>query len=285
MTGGDVFSGDALGSASPEDWVPPTIDTSVPHPARMYDYYLGGSHNLAADRELAHAFLQVVPEMPQIARAQHATMLRMVKYLARAGVRQYLDLGAGIPAADTVHDVARAHVADPRVVYVDRDPVAVSVSRAILSEVPHTVVLRADMRDPRTVINHRELRGVLDFRQPVALLMSAVLHSVPDDEDPEGIVAAYRDATVPGSYLAVTHATDDYRPDLVERTAAIYRHAGYRFTYRPKERIEKFFDGYELIAPGLVDVINWRPDPSPTPDPFGGDVARYSAYSGLARRH
>jgi hypothetical protein len=208
----------------------------------------------------------------------------MVKFLARAGVRQFLDLGAGIPAGDTVHGVARAHAADARVVYVDRDPVAASVSRAILAGVPHAQVLRADMREPQAVIHHRELRGVLDFREPVALLMSAVLHYVPDDEDPEGIVAAYRDATVPGSYLAVTHPTHDYRPDLVERTASIYRRTGYRFAYRSRERIEKFFDGYALVEPGLVDVINWRPDPHRAPDPLGGDVARYSAYSGLARR-
>lgn len=284
---GDGVDGAPGGDAPEEDlsaWLPDAADADRPSAARMYDYYMGGSHNLAADRELARAFLRVVPEMPQIARAQHATAVRMVKYLVRAGVRQFLDLGAGIPAVDTVHEIARAHSEDCRVVYVDRDPVAVSVSRAILAGVPHTLVLRADMRDPHTVINHRELRGVLDFRRPVALLMSAVLHSVPDDEDPEGIVAAYRDATVPGSYLAITHATDDYRPELVERTAAIYRHAGYRFTYRSKERIARFFDGYDLVPPGLVDVINWRPEPHRAPDPFGGDVARYSAYSGLARR-
>jgi hypothetical protein len=265
-------------------WLPDAADADRPSAARMYDYYLGGSHNLAADRDLAHAFLRVVPEMPQIARAQHATLVRMVRYLARAGVTQYLDLGAGIPAVDTVHEVARSIVQDARVVYVDRDPVAVAVSRAILRDVPHALVLRADVRDVRAVIRHRELRGVLDFGRPVALLMSAVLHSVPDEDDPAGIVAGYRDATVPGSYLAVTHATADYRPDLPERTGAVYRQAGYRIVYRPREQIEKFFDGYDLVAPGLVDVINWRPGPSRAHDPFAGDVARYSAYSGLARR-
>lgn len=275
------------GAARDEDlsaWLPDAADADRPSAARMYDYYLGGSHNLAADRELAHAFLRVVPEMPQIARAQHSTLLRMVKHLARAGVSQFLDLGAGIPVVDTVHEVARAHIADARVVYVDRDPVAVSVSRAILQDVPHATVLRADMRDAASVIRHRELRGVLDFRRPVALLMSAVLHSVSDDEDPERLVAAYRDATVPGSYLAVTHATDDYRPELPELTRGIYRQAGYRIAYRSKERIARFFAGYDLVAPGIVDVINWRPEPHRPPDPFSGDVTRYSAYSALARK-
>jgi hypothetical protein len=251
----------------------------------MYDYYMGGSHNLAVDRELAHAFMRVVPEMPHIARAQHAALVRMVKYLARRRVAQFLDLGAGIPAVDTVHEVARSIVPEARVAYVDRDPVAVSVSRAILRDVPDAVMVRADVRDAGAVIGHRELRGVLDFERPVALLMSAVLHSVPDEEDPEGMVAAYRDATVPGSYLAVIHATNDYRPELPVLTSAIYKQAGYRIAYRSRERIAGFFDGFDLVAPGLVDVINWRPERGRGRDPYGGDVARYSAYTALGRKH
>jgi hypothetical protein len=251
----------------------------------MYDYYLGGSHNLAVDRELAYAMLRVIPEAPRIARAQHEVLLRTVKYLAHAGVSQFLDLGAGIPAVDTVHEVARSIIPEARVVYVDRDPVAASVSRAILREVPDAAMLRADVRDARAVLGHRELRGLIDLERPVALLMSAMLHSVPEEEDPDALVAAYRDATVPGSYLAITHATDDYRPELTELTDAVYRQAGYRIVYRAKDRIARFFDGYDLVPPGLVDIIDWRPSPNQGRDPYGGDVARYSTYTALGRKH
>jgi hypothetical protein len=226
----------------------------------------------------------VIPEAPRIARAQHEVLLRTVSYLAYAGVSQFLDLGAGIPAVDTVHEVARSVIPEARVVYVDRDPVAASVSRAILREVPDAAMLRADVRDARAVLGHRELHGLIDFDRPVALLMSAMLHSVPDEEDPEALVAAYRDATVPGSYLAITHATDDYRPELTELTDAIYRQAGYRIVYRAKDRIARFFDGYDLVPPGLVDIIDWRPNPNQARDPYGGDVARYSTYAALGRK-
>jgi hypothetical protein len=282
-----VHTGDGGEDARDEDataWHPDAADADLPSAARMYDYYMGGSHNLAVDRELAHAFMRVVPEMPHIARARHATLVRMVKYLARRGVGQFLDLGAGIPAVDTVHEVARSIVPEARVAYVDRDPVAVSVSRAILRDVPDAVVLRADVRDAGAVLGHREVRSLLDFDRPVALLMSAVVHSVPDEEDPEGMVAAYRGATVPGSYLAIIHATNDYRAELPVLTSAIYKQAEYRIAYRSRDRIAGLFGGYDLVAPGLVDVINWRPERGRGRDPYAGDVARHSAYTALGRK-
>lgn len=265
-------------------WAPDDVDIETPSAARMYDYFLGGSHNFAADRALAEEYIKVLPDMPQIARAQRRVVHRMIRHLLAAGVTQFLDLGSGIPTAGNVHEIAQVANPRARVVYVDSDAVAVAHSRSILADVPQAAVLRADLRDPASVLTDPVLTGLLDFTEPVAVLMIAVLHFVGDQEDPAGVVAAYRDATAPGSYLAITHATSDYNPELARRAEAVYTRASHQIRYRSREQILDLLAGYELVEPGLVDLIHWRPEPDTGPDPLDGDVRRYSGYAALGRR-
>jgi S-adenosyl methyltransferase len=265
-------------------WTPDDIDIERPSAARMYDYFLGGSHNFAADRELAEEYMRVLPDMPQIARAQRHVLHRAVRHLAAEGVDQFLDLGSGIPTAGNVHEVAGMANPEARVVYVDSDPVAFAHSSSLLANVPNATIIQADLRWPSAVLGHPELDGLIDLSRPVAVLMIAVLHFVADEDDPNAIVAAYRDATVPGSYLAITHATSDYQPQLARRAEAVYTRASHQIHYRSKHQILDMLAGYQLLEPGLVDMIKWRPEPAVTPDPLGGDVTRYSGYAAVGRR-
>ena len=263
-------------------WVPDDIDIERPAPARMYDYYLGGSHNFAADRALAEQAMGVWPDSPHIARANRAFLRRAVAHAVARGVDQFLDLGSGIPTSGNVHEVAA--VLDPaaRTVYVDNDPVAVAHSRTILASTPSAVVVHADLRDTDTVL--AEARRSLDLTRPVAVLMFAVLHFVADEDGPADVVGAYRSATVPGSLLALTHATNDYQPERIEKMEQVYRGATAGLTGRSHERIMELLAGYDVIPPGLVSMIEWRPDPDAGPDPLGGDVRRYSAYAAVGLR-
>lgn len=254
-----------------------------PSTARMYDYYLGGSQHLAADRGLARDYLRVLPDMPVIARAQREVLERMVCHLARQGVEQFLDLGAGLPTARSAYELVRARVPGARIVTVDADPAAAAYALERLAKAERTGVILADLRDPAGVLGHPVLREVLDLRRPVVVLMAAVLHFVADQDDPFALVEAYRQASAPGSYVAVTHATDDYDPDMARRAEDVYRRADHQLRYRSRAEIAKLLSGYELLDPGLVDMTLWRPDPGQGPDPLGGDVARYSGYAALGR--
>ena len=258
-------------------------DGERPSTARMYDYYLGGSQHLAADRGLAQDYLRVLPDMPVIARAQRQVLARMVRRLARLGVDQFLDLGSGIPTADSVPELARSAVPGARVVSIDADPAAAAYALERLATAEHTGVIMADLRDPAGVLDHPVLREVLDLNRPVAVLMVAVLHFVADQDDPAGLVEAYRRATVPGSYVAITHATDDYDPAMARRAEVVYQRANHQLRYRSRAEIGKLLSGYELIEPGLVDMTHWHPDPDSGPDPLGGDVTRYSGYAAVGR--
>ncbi|MFL6115221.1 MAG: SAM-dependent methyltransferase [Catenulispora sp.] len=266
-------------------WAPSDVDIEVPSAARMYDFYLGGSHNFPADQKLAKEYIQAVPDMPVIARAQRAVLHRAVRYMAAdAGIDQFLDLGSGIPTVGAVHEIARETQPGARVVYVDCDPVATAHTAAMLDGVDGVGVLYADLRSPASVLSNPVVTETLDLSRPVAVLMIAVLHFVPDQDDPIGVVAAYRDSTVGGSYLAITHATSDYLPDLAARAEAVYKRASHQISYRSRKQILAMLDGYELVEPGLTDMICWRPDPGRGPDPLGGDVRRYSGYAAVGRR-
>jgi SAM-dependent methyltransferase len=265
-------------------WAPDDVDIERPSAARMYDYYLGGSHNFAADRELAEEYMRVLPDMPHIARAQRALLYRALTNLCALGVDQFLDLGSGIPTGGSVHEITRALNPAARTVYVDSDPVAVAHSTALLADAPHAAVIHADLRNPGEILRNPILTGHLDLSRPVAVLLIAVLHFVPDTDDPARIVAAYRQGTAPGSYLAITHATSDYKPELARRAEDVYARADYQIFYRGRQQILDMMAGYKLLAPGLVDMINWRPDPTDGPDPLDGDVARYSGYAAVGRR-
>jgi hypothetical protein len=248
----------------------------------MYDYYLGGSHNFASDRELAEQAMAVWPDSPHIARANRAFLRRAIAFAAQQGVSQFLDLGAGIPTVGNTHEVAARLSPEARTVYVDNDLVAVTHSRSLLADVANTAVVHADLRDADTVLE--QAQGLLDFSQPVAVFMFAVLHFVPESDDPAAVVEAYRAATVPGSLVALTHATNDFQPERLRDMEDVYRSATAGLTGRSRAQITALLSGYELVPPGVVSMIHWRPDPDSPPDPLGGDVSRYSAYAAVGRR-
>ena len=265
-------------------WAPDEIEIERPSAARMYDFYLGGSHNFAADRQLAARTIEAWPDVANLCQANRAFLSRSVTHLASLGIDQYLDLGSGIPTAGNVHEVVHAINPRARVVYVDADPVAIAHSAAILEGVPGATSLYADLRNPATVLASSQVTEFLDLTRPVALLMFASLPFVPDQDDPAAIVASYRDATAPGSYLALSHGTSDYRPEAVRRVEDVYTQASHAMRLRSRADISAMMDGYELLEPGLVDVIHWRPDPQSAADPLGGDVARYSILAAVGRR-
>ena len=266
-------------------WAPDDLDLERPAPARMWDYYLGGSHNFAADRELAETAMGAWPELPQIARANRAFLRRAVTFLAELGISQFLDLGSGIPTAGHVHQIVSAINPQARTAYVDSDPVAVAHSRLLLADSPNATIVYADMRDAAAVLADPALDGFLDLSLPTAVLMFAVLHFVPDSDDPARVVATYRAATAPGSYLAISHGTRDYLPEQIRDLEAVYSRSSAPMTFRSHAEITQLTRGYELVLPGLVDMILWRPDANnPLPDPLGGDVKRYSGYGAVGRR-
>ncbi|HEX4789023.1 MAG TPA: SAM-dependent methyltransferase [Actinospica sp.] len=267
-------------------WAPDEVDIERPSVARMYDYFLGGSHNFAADRALAEQARSVFPDAPYVVRANRAYLYRVVVELCALGVTQFLDLGSGIPTVGNVHEITREARPGSRTLYVDADPVAIAHAQAMLADEPDVRVLHADLRDPRTVLEYAAGQGGLDLTQPVAVLIVSVLPFVPDEDDPVSIVAAYRDATVPGSFLALSHGTNDYRPETVGKVEGVYSNTSQPGVFRTRDRVLEFFAGYELLEPGLVDAVRWRPAPDARAqdDPLGGDVARYSLLGGVGRK-
>ena len=260
------------------------MDIETPSVARAYDYFLGGSYNFASDRVLAEQYMRVLPEMPQIARAQRDVLHRAVRYMAEQGIDQFLDLGSGIPTVGNVHEIAQSVNPGSRVVYVDVDPVAFAHASALLENDAQTGVIHADLRNTEHVLADRVVGELLDLSRPVGVLMIAVLHFLADDDDPAGVIAAYRGAVASGSHLAITHATSDYRPEMAREAENVYQRASHQMHYRTKAELAELLSGYELVPPGLVDMIHWRPDPEAGPDPFNGDVTRYSGYAAVGRK-
>jgi S-adenosyl methyltransferase len=237
--------------------------TNRPTPARMYDYFLGGKDNFAVDREAAEHVLALAPETRRIARENRAFLRRAVHFLAaEAGIRQFIDIGAGLPTQGNVHEIARATDPTTRVVYVDNDPIVRAHAQALLHVDETTTIIEADMRDPQAILDHPDLRRLIDLDQPVAVLFISVLHFIIDDDDPCGIVRAFRDAVPSGSYLALSHATVPERNrDGVEAAAEAYSSRATSSTsLRPPSAIQDFFDGCQLLEPGLVPMQRWRPD-------------------------
>jgi S-adenosyl methyltransferase len=248
------------------DWAPYGVDLDRPNAARVYDFYLGGAHNFAVDRQMAAQAMAGWPELPLIMRANRAFLRRAVRFLARSGVRQFLDLGSGIPTVGNVHEVAQAEAPSSRVVYVDIDPVAVAHSRAILDGDPLATAIQADLRSPANVLDLAEKEGGLDLAQPVALLLVAVLHFVPDGDDPAGVIAQYRDATAPGSAIVICHATSDGQDGRADEHRALYARTPTPMTMRSRAGVSRLLEGYELVEPGLVYMSLWRPDGEEMPD-------------------
>jgi O-methyltransferase involved in polyketide biosynthesis len=243
------------------------IDTSTPNVARIYDYLLGGKDNFAADREAARQLIAAVPDVAAIARDNRSFLGRVVRYLAgQAGIRQFLDLGSGLPTQANVHELARGTAPDVRVVYVDNDPVVASHGRALLASGDRVAVALADLRDPAGVMAHPEVAGLLDWTQPVALLCTSTLHFVADEDQPHQIIAEYRDHVAPGSYLAITHGTTGEDPaGERDKAAGVYREASSQLHVRPLADVRRFFDGFELVEPGLVWIAEWHPEPGTAP--------------------
>jgi hypothetical protein len=272
-------SGNGAGSAG--------INTSVPNVARIYDYILGGKDNFAADRRAAQQLLAALPDIAGVVRDNRSFIGRVVRFLAReAGIRQFLDLGAGLPTQNCVHEMAQAIAPDARVAYVDNDPVVCSHGQALLGPGDTVGVALGDLRRPAEILRHPEVLAKIDFSQPVAVLCVCALHFVPDEEKPHQIIAEYRDHLAPGSYLAITHgitaATPEDDPDgAVESVTNVYQNASAQIHVRPVEEIERFFDGFEIIEPGVVWTADWRPDPATLPagrrDSLFGGVGRKPA--------
>lgn len=250
------------------DWLPTEIDTSRQHPARIYDYLLGGKNNFAADRAAAEQALGVVPEIRAMALENRAFLVRVVRHLASAGFTQFLDLGTGIPSPGNTGEVARTVRPDARIVYADNDPLVAVHSRALLAddEPDRTAVVVADVRTPKQLLEDPAVRRVIDFGQPVAVLMVALLHFVPDEDDPAGVVARFMEAVPAGSALAVSHGTNGGRPDLSRESAKAWDSGVSRVTARSPEAIAGFFDGLDVIDPGVVRIPLWRPDEPPRED-------------------
>jgi S-adenosyl methyltransferase len=258
--------------------VKPEIDTSKPQAARMYDYYLGGKDNFAADRETAQALMKIVPTIRAAARENRAFLGRAVQYLvAEAGIRQFLDIGTGLPSANNVHEVAQNVAPSCRIVYVDNDPLVLAHARALLTSSAEgkTAYIQADLRDPEKILQHPVTRQTLDFTKPVALMLVAVLHFVPDAEEPRQIVETLLGALPPGSYLVASHATPEYRPDVGVAAARLYNERGIPFQFRLADEFAAIaFNGLEMVDPGLVPVSELRPDsdaPIPLPAEIGWD--------------
>jgi len=260
-------------------WAPADVNLQVPSAARAYDALLGGGHNFAVDREFARKAELVFPGVGASCMANRAFLRRVVLHLVEAGVRQFLDIGSGIPTVGNVHEIVQA--ADPscRVVYVDNEPVAVAHSQLILEDNDNATIVMADLRDPESVLAADETRRLIDFDRPVALLMFAILHFIPDDDGPADLVARYRDALRPGSYLGITHATADSRPDEMRALEKLYATSSNPAVARTTDWITSLFGDFALVDPGTVYAPEWRPESSTIANP-----EHYIFFGGLARK-
>jgi hypothetical protein len=248
---------------SEPSWVPPGVDTKRANVARVYDYLLGGSHNFLADQDVGRAIVAIEPNARAIGRANRDFLGRAVRYLAATGIRQFLDIGSGIPTEGNVHEVAQQADPSARVAYVDIDSVAIAHSKAILRGNPNASIIDADLRQPEKVLSHPTTQDLLDFSQPVGLLLVAVLHFIADAEDPWRVVATLRDALPAGSYLVLCHGTDEGKPTVAQAAEKVYnRGVATELRMRSRPEIMRFFDGFDLVDPGLVPIPLWRPDSS-----------------------
>ncbi|MEV8435961.1 SAM-dependent methyltransferase [Actinosynnema sp. NPDC051121] len=261
-------------------WVGPDIDLSRPSPARVYDVHLGGAHNFQVDRDAARRITEVMPELPRILRANRAFLRRAVRFLVDRGITQFLDLGSGIPTAGNVHEVAWSVDPACRIVYVDVDPVAVAHSRAILGESDRATAIQCDLRLPREVLTHPEVLRTLDFTRPVGVLMFAVLHFVPDADKPAEIIREYLDATAPGSYLALSHASLEGEAERAEEATEQFRSRVTDFSMRTRGEIGELLGGVDLVEPGVVYLTEWRPEAGDE-DP---DPKRMSTFAAVGRK-
>jgi SAM-dependent methyltransferase len=267
--------------------VPPGVDPTKPSPARLYDYYLGGTNNFAVDRAVAERIRQQVPELNDVAWANRGFHQRAARWLAdKQGIRQFVDIGAGLPTQGNTHEVVQQAGPGSRVAYVDNDPMVIAYAKDLLAGVAGTVVVRADLREPESVLGNPELLSLIDFAQPVALLMTFVLHFVSDASDPHRLVRRYVEALAPGSYLVISHGTGDHKPPrALQAAVGEYQKATEHGYARSKAEVERFFEGLELVepydgaGPRLAFAGEWGAE---DPDLADSDGSRWS-YCGVAR--
>jgi SAM-dependent methyltransferase len=266
-----------MASESPDETLS-KLDTNVAHSARVYDYWLGGRDNFAADREAGDRVISIRPQIRSDVRENRAFLSRAVRYLAaEAGVGQFLDVGTGLPSAGNTHEVAQAAAPEARVVYVDNDPLVLAHARALLTGTPgSTAYLSADLREPGQIL--AEAAESLDFSQPVAVMLVAVLHHVTDAENPAGLIAALLGAVPAGSYLVISHPAADVQTEAVAQVQTAYNQdVATGQTRRTREQVAAFFDGLELLPPGVVETPQWRPEAAPP-------AHRVPMWAGVARK-
>ncbi len=247
-------------SASRLDWAPANTSFDKPSAARMYDYYLGGHHNFEIDRKMAEQAIASWPDLPLIMQANRAFLRRAVNYLTDQGIDQFLDIGSGIPTVGNVHEIAQRASQNARVVYVDVDPVTVAHSESILQGTSSVGVIQGDVCQPARILAHPTVRELLDFDKPIAVLMVAVLHFVSDDEEIQASLRTLRGVLASGSSVVIAHASNEDRPKEIPEHQSLYRQTSTPITMRPRHAIEQFFDGFDLVDPGLVYYPLWRPE-------------------------
>jgi hypothetical protein len=262
-------------------WVPDGVDVELSSSARIYDFLLGGGHNFAVDRQVGEKFMVALPGARDVARLNRAFLRRAVLFLVSSGVRQFLDLGSGVPTVGNVHEIAQSADGQARVVYVDWDAVAVAHSRLLLEGNERAAVIQADMCEPDAVLLAAETRRLLDFDAPIGLLMVGVFHFVPDERRPRDIVAAYRDQLASGSYLALSQFSADTRPEEMAATVEVMKRSADPLHPRSQEEITVLFAGFDLIEPGVVSTPLWRPE---DPAGLGPDAERSEIFAGVGRK-
>ncbi|GAB2775277.1 SAM-dependent methyltransferase [Amycolatopsis magusensis] len=259
-------------------WVPPEVDVTVPNPARVYDYWLDGDHHFPADRELGEQILKIMPGVRDAARLNRAFLRRAATFMVESGVKQFLDIGSGIPTVGNLHEIVQQLDPECRVVYVDREPVAVAHSQLLLKDNDRCVAMQADLRDVDGILASPKTRELIDFEQPVGLFMLLLLHFVPDSWDPAGLLAQYRARLASGSFLAVTHVAADAGSAGLDKAIEAYQSTQNNPIPRTHDEVLRFFDGFEMVEPGLVGCAMWNPqgvgdmseDPSINLLPYAG---------------
>ncbi|GHC64507.1 SAM-dependent methyltransferase [Streptomyces flavofungini] len=274
MTGTGQAQGNEGGS--------PYIDTSKPHPARMYDWWLGGKDNYPVDEEMSRQLVAMDPRIPAVARANRAFMQRATRWLARAGIRQFLDVGTGIPTEPNLHQIAQGIAPESRVVYCDNDPIVLAHAEALLRSTPQgaTEYIQGDARRPAAIL--AAARKTLDFTRPVALSLVALLHFVPDEDGAYEVVDELVSALPSGSYLMLSHGTGEFTPDRARSAGDLYKSRALTLALRDRAEVVRFFDGLELVEPGVTVADAWHPEPGAAGEPVGDEPL--PIYGGVARK-
>ncbi|RJQ81513.1 hypothetical protein D5S17_04750 [Pseudonocardiaceae bacterium YIM PH 21723] len=262
-------------------WLPGGVDMELPSAARVYDYLLGGGHNFAADRAIGEKFLSAMPDARISARTNRAFLRRSVLFMMQRGIRQFLDIGSGIPTVGNVHEVAQRVDPETKVVYVDNEAVAVAHSQIMLKGNEKATALQEDLKNPLEILHHAETRRLLDFSQPIGLLMVGVFHFVPQSMDPQALLRVYHDHVTPGSYLAISQFTSEFKNEQMQRVVKVMSQSRDPMYPRPKQEIEALFQDFELLEPGVVRLPEWHPD---SPTDLDGDLEVSGMLAGVGYR-